>query len=245
MLLPALIISLVLVSGHEAYPAEECLNCGPVADRLTEAEERITLEEEECLDCGPVADRLTLATEDSGYQGGGSALAPAPDMAGAPQPSAQPDSHGAPAPESAPQPASSPDLNSAAESASKSDSYSAPESTSAADSYSAPESSSAPDSYSASESSSAPDSNSRPKSNSAHESSDKAEEVKPMEKPVEEPYKEIDLLKTEDEDFGDRIMEELNRARSDFGLALKRIGDEISRTHQEQSKYKSPEAEKY
>merc|ERR1719153_14658 len=245
MLLPALIISLVLVSGHEAYPAEECLNCGPVADRLTEAEERITLEEEECLDCGPVADRLTLATEDSGYQGGGSALAPASDMAGAPQPSAQPDSHGAPAPESAPQPASSPDLNSAAESASKSDSYSAPESTSAADSYSAPESSSAPDSYSASESSSAPDSNSRPKSNSAHESSDKAEEVKPMEKPVEEPYKEIDLLKTEDEDFGDRIMEELNRARSDFGLALKRIGDEISRTHQEQSKYKSPEAEKY
>merc|ERR1712215_246088 len=118
---------------------------------------------------------------------------------------------------------------------------SAPESTSAADSYSAPESSSAPDSYSASESSSAPDSNSAPKSNSAHESSDKAEEVKP----VEEPYKEIDLLKTEDEDFGDRIMEELNRARSDFGLALKRIGDEISRTHQEQSKYKSPEAEKY
>merc|ERR1719153_891140 len=221
MLLPALIISLVLVSGHEAYPAEECLNCGPVADRLTEAEERITLVEKKCLDCGPVADRLTLATEDSGYQGGGSALAPASDMAGAPQPSAQPDSHGAPAPESAPQPASLPDLNSAAESASKSDSYSAPESTSAADSYSAPESS------------------------SAHESSDKAEEVKPMEKPVEEPYKEIDLLKTEDEDFGDRIMEELNRARSDFGLALKRIGDEISRTHQEQSKYKSPEAEKY
>merc|ERR1719153_1360704 len=245
MLLPALIISLVLVSGHEAYPAEECLNCGPVADRLTEAEERITLEEKKCLDCGPVADRLTLATEDSGYQGGGSALAPASDMAGAPQPSAQPDSHGAPAPESAPQPASSPDLNSAAESISAPDPYSTPESTSAADSYSAPESSSAPDSYSASESSSAPDSNSAPKSNSAHESSDKAEEVKPMEKPVEEPYKEIDLLKTEDEDFGDRIMEELNRARSDFGLALKRIGDEISRTHQEQSKYKSPEAEKY
>merc|ERR1719153_1004077 len=245
MLLPALIISLVLVSGHEAYPAKECLNCGPVADRLTEAEERITLVEEECLDCGPVADRLTLATEDSGYQGGGSALAPASDMAGAPQPSAQPDSHGAPAPESAPQPASSPDLNSAAESISAPDPYSTPESTSAADSYSAPESSSAPDSYSASESSSAPDSNSAPKSNSAHESSDKAEEVKPMEKPVEEPYKEIDLLKTEDEDFGDRIMEELNRARSDFGLALKRIGDEISRTHQEQSKYKSPEAEKY
>merc|ERR1719370_1511540 len=105
MLLPALIISLLLVSGHEAYPAEECLNCGPVADRLTEAEERITLEEEECLDCGPVADRLTLATEDSGYQGGGSALAPA-----------QPDSHGAPAPETVPQPASSPDLNSAPES---------------------------------------------------------------------------------------------------------------------------------
>merc|ERR1712098_943106 len=140
---------------------------------------------------------------------------------------------------SAPQPASSPDLNSAPESASESDSYSAPESTSAPESYSAPESSSAPDSYSAPESSSAPE------SNSAHESSDKAEEAKPMEKPVEEPYKEIDLLKTEDEDFGDRIMEELNRARSDFGLALKRIGDEISRTHQEQSKYKSPEAEKY
>merc|ERR1719481_2038027 len=177
MLLPALIISLLLVSGHDAYPAEECLNCGPVADRLT------------------------LATEDSGYQGGEPALAPAPDMA------------------SAPQPASSPDLNSAPESASESDSYSAPESTSAPESYSAPE------------------------SNSAHESSDKAEEAKPMEKPVEEPYKEIDLLKTEDEDFGDRIMEELNRARSDFGLALKRIGDEISRTHQEQSKYKSPEAE--
>merc|ERR1719153_889925 len=107
MLLPALIISLVLVSGHEAYPAEECLNCGPVADRLTEAEERITLVEKKCLDCGPVADRLTLATEDSGYQGGGSALAPAPDMAGAPQPSAQPDSHGAPEAAPQPQPASS------------------------------------------------------------------------------------------------------------------------------------------
>merc|ERR1712210_27156 len=45
---------------------------------------------------------------------------------------------------------------------------------------------------------------------------------------------EIDLLEDEDEAVGDRIMEDMNGMKDKFDVALKRIGDEISKDQLEQ-----------
>ena len=45
---------------------------------------------------------------------------------------------------------------------------------------------------------------------------------------------EIDLMESDDEAVGDRIMEDMNGMKEKFDVALKRIGDEIDRDQKEQ-----------
>merc|ERR1711862_398315 len=45
----------------------------------------------------------------------------------------------------------------------------------------------------------------------------------------------VDLMESEDEAIGDRIMEDMNGMKEKFDVALKRIGDEIDKDQQEQN----------
>ena len=45
---------------------------------------------------------------------------------------------------------------------------------------------------------------------------------------------EIDLMESDDEAVGDRIMEDMNGMKEKFDVVLKRIGDEIDRDQKEQ-----------
>merc|ERR1712226_282935 len=63
------------------------------------------------------------------------------------------------------------------------------------------------------------------------------EAAKPPAEPAKlEEYKEVDLMETDDENLGDRIIQEMMGVRTSIDSALKRIHDEIARSQKDQTR---------